>query len=175
MRHKKQTLSAVFLLVVGLSGLKAQQTTTSSGGNASGKGGSAAYSIGQIVYTTNTASGGTVSQGVQQPYEISVVSGIEEQGIDLSYTAYPNPTTANVVLKIDATSVETRHALSLQYIVSDINGKQISQQPISGNQTIIPMEQLPAGTYFISIVQTHGSASQTSSTTHLKTFKIIKQ
>jgi hypothetical protein len=167
MREKK-TLSTIFLVAIGLTGLKAQQTTTTTGGNATGSGGSASYSVGQVVYTTNYATGGTVSQGLQQPYEIFVVSGIEEIGIDLSYTAYPNPTTTNVVLKIDAlSSVETQDFASLQYILSDMNGKRISQQTISDKRTIIPMEQLPAGTYFVSIV-IHQS-------NQLKTFKIIKQ
>jgi len=175
MRYKKQALSAIFLLAVGLTGLKAQEAITASGGNATGSGGSTSYSVGQVVYTTNTASGGTLSQGVQQPFEISIISGIEEQGINLSYTAYPNPTTTNVILKIDASIVETQNLASLQYTLSDINGKQINQQPISGNQTIIPMEQLPAGTYFVTIVQTLPATSHDITTNQLKTFKIIKQ
>jgi len=165
MQHKKQVLSAIFLLAIGLTSLKAQEAITAIGGNASGSGGSASYSIGQVVYTTNTGAGGSISQGVQQPYEISVVSGIEEIGINRSYTLYPNPTTENVVLNIDASfSVETQNFASLQYTLSDINGKQIQQQSITDKQTIIPMEQLPAGTYFVTIV----------AITQFKTFKIIK-
>ena len=113
MQFKKQTLSAIFLLAIGLTGLKAQQATTTSGGNASGSGGSASYSVGQVVYTTNTGAGGSVSQGVQQPYEISIVSGIEEQGITLTCTAYPNPTTDYLTLKIDG-DVQTHYSASLR-------------------------------------------------------------
>jgi len=191
MQFKKQTLSAIFLLAIGLTGLKAQQATTTSGGNASGSGGSATYSVGQVVYNTNTGAGGTVTQGVQQPFEISVVSGIEELGINISYTAYPNPTTSNIVLEIDASSVETQNIASqsngkisnetqniasLHYTLSDINGKQLTHQTITDNKTIIPMEQLSVGTYFITIVvETQNITSLQSKSTHLKTFKIIKQ
>ena len=160
MQYKKQTLSAIFLVAVGLTGLKAQEATTATGGNASGSGGSASYSVGQVVYTTNTGAGGSVSQGVQQPYEISIVSGIEEQGITLTCTAYPNPTTDYLTLKIDG-DVQTHYSASL----FDLNGKLLSKLQIDGNQTTIPMEQYVAGSYIIKIMQHN---------TEVKTFKIIK-
>ena len=186
MRHLIQLLYAVFLLFADITSLKAQQATTATGGNATGSGGSMNYSVGQIVYITNAGTGGTVSQGVQQPYDISVVSGIEEIGINLSYTVYPNPTTENVVLQIDGasqtneiTSNETLCRASLRYILHNINGNEILQQTITCNQTIIPMEQYPAGFYFVivettSTVETQNFASQTSPKP-IKTFKIIKQ
>ena len=84
MRHKKFTLSAVLLLGLGLTGLQAQTSVNATGGDASGSGGSVSYSVGQVVYTTNTGTSGSVAQGVQQPYEISVVTAIEEaKGINL--------------------------------------------------------------------------------------------
>ena len=79
----------------------AQESTNASGGdiNESGKG-SVSYSIGQIVYTQNTGSNGSLAQGVQQPYEISVVTGMEEKGISLELSVYPNPVTdyLNIIL-----------------------------------------------------------------------------
>jgi len=83
MKYKKLKLSAVLLLGIGLTGLQAQESVNATGGNALGNGGTASYSVGQMIYTTNTGTGGnTVAQGVQQPFEISVVTGIEEaQGI----------------------------------------------------------------------------------------------
>ena len=188
MLYKKKVLSVIFLLAIGLTSLKAQEAITATGGNASGSGGSASYSVGQVVYTNNTGAGGSVSQGVQQPYEISVVSGIDDQGITLSYTIYPNPTTVNVVLEIGtSSSVATQNIASLQYILSDINGKKLNQQTITGNQTTISMEQLPAGTYFVTILERLHATSPSSDmidtktpaislqrSNQLKTFKIIK-
>ena len=101
MRHKKLKLSAVLLLGLGLTGLQAQNAVPATGGNASGSGGTVAYSVGQVVYTTNTATNGSVAQGVQQPFEISVVTGLEEaKGINLALSAYPNPTTDFLNLKV---------------------------------------------------------------------------
>ena len=104
MRHKKLKLSTLLLLGLGLIG-QAQETVPATGGNASGSGGSASYSIGQMVYTTNTGTNGSVAQGVQQPYEISVITGIEEaKGISLNCSAYPNPTIEFITLKVDASA-----------------------------------------------------------------------
>lgn len=51
MRHKKLKLSAILLLGLGLTGLHAQESVNGSDGNASGIGGSASHSDGQVVYT----------------------------------------------------------------------------------------------------------------------------
>lgn len=85
-----------------LTELRAQDAVPMSGGNASGSGGSACYSVGLVVYTTNTGTNGSVAQGVQQPFEISVVSGIEDaKEITLQYSVYPNPATNYLILKIE--------------------------------------------------------------------------
>ena len=69
-----------------------QESINTSGQNATGTGGSASYSLGQVVYTTYSGTNGSVAQGVQQPYEISVVLGIEYTNINLIMTVSPNPT-----------------------------------------------------------------------------------
>ena len=71
---------------IGFNQVYAQQATTASGGDASGSGGSVAHSVGQTVYTTNTGSNGSVAQGVEQPYEISITTGLAETGINLIFT-----------------------------------------------------------------------------------------
>ena len=60
------------------SGVVAQQGSVSSGlGMLTDAGGSVSYSIGQAVYTEATGAGGTINQGIQQPYEIYVI-GVPE-------------------------------------------------------------------------------------------------
>ena len=46
-----------------------QEAIAASGSEAKGSGGSGSYTVGQTFYTTNTAATGSVSQGVQQPFE----------------------------------------------------------------------------------------------------------
>ncbi len=161
MRHKRLKLSAVLLLGLGLTGLQAQTSVNATGTNASGSGGSASYSVGQLAYTTNTGTNGSVSEGVQQPFEISVVTGIEEaKGINLSVTAYPNPTTDYLTL-----SIADFDASKLSYQLYDMNGKLLQNEKITGNQTNIVMSNLVPATYFVKVIQGNKE---------FKTFKIIK-
>ena len=62
---------------------------------------------------------GSVAQGVQQPFEISVITGLEEaQGINLSVRAYPNPTTDYLTLSISEFDIS-----NLLYQLYDMQGK----------------------------------------------------
>ena len=172
MKHKKLKLSAILIMSLGLTALQAQEAIPATGGEASGSGGSASYTVGQVVYTTNTGTNGSVAQGVQQPYEIYVVTGIDNAiGINLECTAYPNPATDFLTLKIEG-NVQTLHATSQQYIASlyNINGQLIKSIQIEGNETTISMANLPQATYFLKIVKTKHASSQQE----VKTIKIIK-
>ena len=162
MRHKRVKLSAALLLGLGLTGLQAQTSVNATGGNASGSGGSASYSVGQLAYTTNTGTNGSVSEGVQQPFEISVVTGIEEaKDIFLNVSAYPNPTTDYLELK-----VENLQLSELSYKLYDISGKVYQNKEIGNSITKIEMQNLPQGIYFIKVIDTKNK--------EFKTFKIIK-
>jgi len=162
MRHKKLKLSAVLLLGLGLTGLQAQTSINATGGNASGSGGSSSYSVGQVAYQTHTGTNGSVAQGVQQPFEISVVTAIEEaKGINLSVSAYPNPTTDYLTLSIKEFDIS-----NVSYQLLDMNGKLLQNEKITGNQTSIVMSNLVPATYFVKV---------TESNKEVKTFKIIKK
>lgn len=127
--------------------LHAQQVITSAGGNATGIGGSASYSVGQIVYKTNSGSLGSVSQGVQQPYEISIVSVFEEEnGISLLLSSYPNPTITSLTLKVGNYNFE-----SLSYQLFDGNGRMLVESKICQAETIISMEKFSVGSYFLKV------------------------
>ena len=92
----------IVLLVTGFLSVgyaQAQQSANAAGGDATGSGGSVAYSIGQVVYTANTSPSGTVSQGVQQAYEIFLI-GINETELNSSLSVFPNPILDNLTLQI---------------------------------------------------------------------------
>jgi hypothetical protein len=74
MKYKKLNLVSILLLGLGLTALQAQEVIPASGGDASGGGSSVSCSYGQMVYSINTGTNGSVAEGVQQPYEISLVS-----------------------------------------------------------------------------------------------------
>ena len=75
--------------------MQAQNTIPAIGGTATGSGGSVSYTIGQIVFNIFSGSDGTIAQGVQQPYEISIIKENSEN-TSFEITVYPNPTTGLV-------------------------------------------------------------------------------
>ena len=163
MRQRRLKLSAVLLLGLGLIGLQAQETIPATGGIASGSGGSVSYSVGQVIYTTNTGTSGSVAQGVQQPYEISVVTGIEEAigiNVSVSVSVYPNPVTEFLKLKVESYKVE-----DLSYQLYDMNGRLLENKKITGSETSIAMSNHSPAIYFLKI---------TEANKEVKTFKIIK-
>jgi hypothetical protein len=164
MKHKKLKLSAVLLLGLGLTGLQAQESINATGGDASGSGGSASFSVGQVIYQTHTGTSGSVAEGVQKPYEISVVTGLEEaKGINLMLTAYPNPTTDYLTLEVQGFEFS-----NLYFQMYDMQGKLLKSEKITSNQTSIVMSNLVPATYFVKIVTLHATSQE------VKTFKVIK-
>jgi len=147
MRHKKLKLSTVLLLGLGLTGLHAQESVNATGGNASGSGGTVSYSVGQVVYTTSTGTNGSVAQGVQQPYEISVVTGFENiKWIKLDCSVFPNPTTDYLHLK-----VESEKFKDLSYQLYTINGKLIESKKLESRETQIVTINLVPETYLLKV------------------------
>ena len=136
-----------------------QEAIIPSGSNATGTGGTVSYSVGQVVYTTNTSTSGTVNQGVQQPYEIFPVS-INEEETNMAILIFPNPTANNLTLSIEELGKEE---LTVQLL--DNSGKLISAQKLVGKQTQINTTDLAVATYFVSVLQ-HDRI--------LKKFQIIK-
>jgi len=166
MLNKKVFVSLIILLGLVQTGLKAQDATTATGGVAKGSGGSVSYSVGQTGYTTHTSSAGTVAQGVQQPYEISVLSGINEaKAVTLNCVVYPNPTTDHLQLKVVDFKIE-----GLSYQLFDTRGRQIANRKVIGSETTISMKGLAVGTYFLKVINSQDGAPQQE----IKTFKIIK-
>lgn len=139
----------------------AQESINAAGAEATGSGGNASFTIGEVVYTTNTGSSGTVAQGVQHAYEIFVV-GVSAFALDFDIQAYPNPTVDELILKI---SNINEHNLS--FLVFDIQGKMLQTGSVSSEETIIKMSDYQSATYFIHLVNENSE--------QIQLFKIIKQ
>jgi len=158
MKQKKIKLS-VLLVAIGITA-QAQQATISSGGDALGSGGTVSYSVGQVVYTTNSGSNGSVSQGVQQVYGIFAL-GIKETALNSSISVFPNPTSDNLTLEISDFKNE-----KLAYQLYDMQGKLVSGEEVSTVQTQINTVSLTPSTYFIHVVNQGNEKVQS--------FKIVK-
>jgi hypothetical protein len=97
---------------------------------------------------------------VQHAYEIFTV-GIMETALNISLTAFPNPTTNILNLQISDYNNE-----KLSYQLYDMGGKLLSNGKITAQQTQINTSSLPPATYFINVVNQENKKVQS--------FKIIK-
>ncbi len=158
MNHKSAKQIVVLLMSLVLTSVQAQEAVVATGGNATGSGGSAHYSVGQVFYTNNTGANGSVSQGVQQSYVIYAITGMNESAINLELSVYPNPTTNYLELKVEKTD-------NLFFQLIDLQGRVIENRSVSNSTTTIEMAALPTATYFLKVIKNNQS---------VKTFKIIK-
>jgi hypothetical protein len=138
----------------------AQESVNASGGDAKGAGGSVAYSVGQVVYTTHSAIPGSVAQGVQHAYEIFAVS-TDDSEPNITVSVFPNPVSDALTLQIADYGNE-----SLSFEMTDIQGRLLEKTLISSKDTQIDMAAHPASTYLLHIMSSNNKK--------IKTFKIIK-
>ena len=155
----KRYIIAIWLLFT-TSIVYSQETATTAGGEATGADGSSSYTVGQVVYTTNTANSGSLAQGVQQAYEISTSVGIEVTEINLELVAYPNPTNSLLTLNIGNYNNE-----KLIYQLYDIQGMLLDSKQVVNSSTTINAQKLSVGTYLLNVLDNNSL---------IKTFRIIR-
>ena len=139
--------------------LSAQNAALTSGGEATGTGGTVSYSIGQVFYSTVSNNEGSINEGVQQSYVISTSIDETSNELELTLLAFPNPTRDYLNLKIEGERVP-----GLLFRILDMNGQEIdSGQALNG--TLINVQDYASSTYFLQIID---------STKTIKSFRIIK-
>lgn len=160
MINKQLLLSTLLFVILRVTGVQAQESIHTSGGNVSGSGGSVSYTIGQLVYSTHGTENASLTEGVQQPYEVTVLTAIDEAE-EITLTAFPNPSTDFLQIK-----VEGENFTDLNYMLFDMQGKLLQSGEITDNQARIAMYDLLATIYFVKILRNNNE---------IKTFKIIKK
>ena len=152
----KNAAIILFLLVFNFT--FAQKSAVAAGGNATGTGGTASFSVGQISYKSPT--GNLISDGVQQPYEIQTLGKSDFEAIQLEMLVYPNPTDGELLLKIPDNGLE-----NLTYQLFDINGRNLISQNINQTETPISLKNCNKGVYFLAVFAQNKK---------IKNFKILK-
>lgn len=135
-----------------------QSNTVATGGSATGVGGSATFTVGQIDYSNATGASGSMNQGVQQPFEFFKDVGFEEYS-DLTIQLYPNPTTDWITLATD------KLFEGINYELIDSRGRKVKSNIINTLETTIDMSDCSEGIYHLQ-VKDSGTIRQS--------FKIIK-
>lgn len=140
-------LSIVLALLLAGTNLHAQTGPVAAGGEGSGPGGSFSLSIGQIDYDQATGPSGEGNHGLQQAIEIypNSVTGFGEK---LQMTVYPNPTAAEVNLKISSADFS-----GMYYKVVDASGHTIAENKIETALSTINLQYEATGIYFLNVQQ----------------------
>jgi len=142
--------------------LYSQASINSAGGSNSSGNGIIHYSIGQVFYNIHSGTGGYVSEGVQQAYEISIVNNIpdNQEHLNISFMLKPNPINDYLILSFEGDCDD-----ELNYKVINLLGETLLSNKLDGFETIIQMSNLAPATYFIEVYS--------NKNTH-KIFKIVK-
>jgi hypothetical protein len=133
----------------------AQNASVSAGSDASGTGGTVAYSLGQVVYSAVE----NCNQGVQQPYEFYLLGNPTIPGISMHCEVYPNPTLDVVQLKIETLQK------GMHYMLFDASSKLLEEKNIASETTTISLASFAASSFFLR-VNKDGK--------ELQSFKILK-
>ena len=139
----------------------AQEAILPAGGDGSGSGGSVAFSVGQILYISSGGVSDELIHGVQQPYEISIIIGLEFKEIGLTLSTYPNPVTDLLILKVESLKWK-----DLNFQMYNIEGKILLSDKLLNAETTIDMSTLAPGMYLLKVCMEKDP---------VKTFKIIKK
>jgi hypothetical protein len=150
-----QKIFIIILLIIVAHSAQAQESVNTSGGVDRGNGGTVSFSVGQMVYTTDSKEAGSVVQGVQRPYKITTTD-IKKLDNTLSFKAYPNPSSDDLFLEMNAFRNE-----KLNYQLYDMQGKLVMTNPIEVPKTQINMRALAVGSYVIHIYDSKNQAIQT--------------
>ena len=137
----------MLLVMLFQSNLFSQQNTTSTGGEASGIGGTVNYSVGQIDFSAQSGTNGNLNQGVQQPLEFFNL-GFEGETINFNVQLFPNPTVAHLHVNLTEIPLE-----GLSYVLSDFNGKIIETRAIDAENLIINLAEQSRATYILNFIR----------------------
>jgi hypothetical protein len=138
-----------------------QEAIPVSVGEVTGFGGSGSYTVGQVFYTSHTATTGLVLQGVQQLFELQTLRNPALTAVNLSVFPYPNPAKDFIVLEITDRGIN-----DLRYTLFEVNGRDIVSKAITASSTQIQMKYLAVGAYVLKVIQKNKA---------LKSFKILNQ
>ena len=143
--------------------LHAQSSVHTAGADALGTGGTASFSIGQVMYTGIEGQGGYAGSGVQQPYTITMVGSIDPApGVSVSF--FPNPVQENDFLVIN---MDSGYDASARYSIEirDLYGKRLIVQEMNEMSTAIPVGDYASGLYLLTVLKNDST---------IRIFKVVK-
>jgi hypothetical protein len=117
------------------------------------------WTLGEPVIATHTEGSIMLTQGFHQPkLVVTVIKTLE--GLPYAVEAYPNPTDDLLLIQLKKTEIK-----DFQFVLYNVNGKVLKQEPLASDVTGINMDSYPAGVYLLKIMRLDKE---------IKTFEIIK-
>lgn len=142
--------------------IHAQSGTVTTGGDATGAGGTSAYSVGQVDYTHYDGEDFHISLGVQQP-NVELMVSTDDPDNNIGIAAFPNPSSTSVQLNIDAALFSNKNAFRYELYQGD--GTLLYTVQIDSPHTTINVSQLANAMYLLRVTVDHKE---------IKTFKLFK-
>ncbi len=141
---------------------RSQNNILVSGGEGIGEGGSISYSVGQLACSMYSDNYFSITEGVQQPYEISVETEIDAELIDpFEMKVYPNP--ASNCLTLEKRDMKPGF---YSYSFTGSDGKVLNEGIVRDKKTVLWLLDFPFGIYTLSIYQNSKA---------IRSFTIIKK
>jgi hypothetical protein len=163
MNHPKSYSIIIHILILSiLSGygkIVAQEVVSSAGDSHSNANGSISYTIGEPVIETFTGENNILTQGFQQT-NLMVTAIDELPGLDFEISAFPNPATEIVKIRIGKESI-----VGMQYMLYDMSGNLLLRNGLEGTETEIPFNDFSPAEYILRI---------SDNSKEVKSFKIVK-
>jgi hypothetical protein len=142
----------LFILILASTQLAAQSAIVTGGGDAVSSSGSVSFSIGQISNAQAIASTGSLSEGVQQPFEFFEVS-VNELLREIGISLFPNPALTDVMIELPV----FREGIVARFYSS--NGSLIEEVNIKTKSTSVNVRNWSASTYYIHLSDSAGNTS----------------
>lgn len=138
----------------------AQNSINSAGGDASSIDGSISYTIGQVDFSNYSNASGEINLGVQQPFEILLLS-THEYAQKWNVDVFPNPTADKVFVRME------EHTFGkIKYELFDASGRLLLSGGVEETVQVIQMDNFSPATYLLKL---------SSDQSVLKTFRLVKQ
>lgn len=163
MNHsKRRSIYFIFIacyILIGYGKINAQEVVSSAGDSHSNANGSVSYTIGEPVIETFSGGNNILTQGFQQSN--LMITAIEElPGLNFEISAFPNPATDIVKLRIGKESIA-----GMQYMLYDMSGNLLLRNGLEGTETEIPFSDFFPAEYILRI---------SDNRKEVKSFKIVK-
>ncbi len=117
------------------------------------------------MYSSYSDTDGSIAEGVQQPYEVFLITSIDElTDNELSLSVFPNPVEDK--LRLIIVGKKAYPPSGYEYQLLDMNGRIIKNGGITEENTLIGMGDYLPGIYFLRV---------TAQKQNIGHFKIIKR